>query len=95
MNETSHQTTHRPAQVAEHGDQGSPETRATIAWLEEEFPGWSFDVDETATWEGDLRSLWIARRDGHHPQAELTPAKLHTRLVEYLERVERRRALSN
>ncbi len=72
-----------------------PDTRATIAWLEEEFPGWGIDVDETATWEGDLRVLWIARREGHHPQAELTPAKLHTRLAEYLEREERRRALSN
>jgi hypothetical protein len=72
-----------------------PDTRATIAWLEEEFPGWGVDVDETATWEGDLRVLWIARREGHHPQAELTPAKLHTRLAEYLEREERRRALSN
>ena len=91
MNETSHETTLRHQSSQEH----APEAAATIAWLEEEFPGWGFDVDETATWEGDLRALWIARREGHHPQAELTPAKLHTRLVEYLERVERRRALSN
>jgi hypothetical protein len=91
VNETRKQTTLRH----ESPDQRPHATEATIAWLEAEFPGWGFDVDETATWEGDLRALWIARRDGHHPQAELTPAKLHTRLVEYLEREERRRALSN
>ena len=67
----------------------------TIRWLEEEFPGWSFDVDETATWEGHLRPLWIARRDGHHPQAELSAAKLHTRLSDYLARQERRNAFGN
>jgi hypothetical protein len=71
------------------------EADAVVAWLEDEFPGWSVDVDETATWEGDLRSLWIARREGHHPQAELSPAKLHSRLSDYLAREERRRALSN
>ena len=62
----------------------------TLDWLYGEFPGWQFDVDRTATWEGDLRPLWIARREGHHPQAELSAAKLHTRLTEYLEREERR-----
>jgi len=66
-----------------------------VAWLEEEFPGWTIDIDETATWEGDLRSLWIARREGHHPQAELSAAKLHSRLSDYLKREERRRAFSN
>jgi hypothetical protein len=72
-------------------------TRAetTLRWLEQEFPEWTFSVDETATWEGDLRPLWIARRAGHHPQAELTAAKLHTRLTEYLVRANRRQALSN
>ncbi|MEX2551139.1 MAG: hypothetical protein WD638_13010 [Nitriliruptoraceae bacterium] len=66
-----------------------------VAWLEDEFPGWTIDIDETATWEGDLRSLWIARREGHHPQAELSAAKLHSRLSDYLKREERRRAFSN
>jgi len=66
-----------------------------VAWLEEEFPGWTIDIDETATWEGDLRSLWIARQEGHHPQAELSAAKLHSRLSDYLKREERRRAYSN
>lgn len=70
-------------------------TDRAVAWLEDEFPGWTIDVDETATWEGDLRSLWIARREGHHPQAELSAAKLHSRLSDYLQREERRRAFSN
>jgi hypothetical protein len=65
------------------------------AWLETEFPGWSVTIDETATWKGSLRPLWIARRDGHHPQAELSAAKLHTRLTDYLDREERRHALTN
>ncbi|MFU8839345.1 MAG: hypothetical protein ACNA8R_01320 [Nitriliruptoraceae bacterium] len=70
-------------------------TERAVAWLESEFPGWTIDLDETATWEGELRSLWIARRDGHHPQAELSAAKLHSRLSDYLQREERRRAFSN
>jgi hypothetical protein len=65
-----------------------------ITWLETEFPGWTITVDETATWRG-LRPIWVARCEGHHPQAELTAAKLHTRLTEHLEREGRRTALSN
>jgi hypothetical protein len=68
---------------------------ATAAWLEEEFPGWEVSVDATATWEGDLRPIWVARRPGSHPQAELSAAKLHTRLTDYLHREDRRRALGN
>lgn len=71
------------------------QAEGTVAWLEQEFPGWTIEVDTTATWEGDLKPLWIARREGHHPQAEMTAAKLHTRLAEYLEREEQRRAFSN
>ncbi|MBW3658060.1 MAG: hypothetical protein KY457_05440 [Actinobacteria bacterium] len=71
------------------------ESAPVIAWLEDEFPGWTVTVDETATWEGSLRALWIARQEGHHPQAELTAAKLHTRLTEYIERQARRTAFSN
>lgn len=67
----------------------------TVRWLEAEFPDWNVDIEPTATWEGDFQPLWIARRDGHHPQSELSPAKLHTRLTEYLERESRRRALMN
>ncbi len=80
-------------EVLEHGS--DDRTSATSAWLESEFPGWTVSVDETATWEGDLRALWIARQEGHHPQAELSAAKLHTRLSEYHHRIERRQAMAN
>ena len=72
-----------------------PANPETVAWLEDEFPGWTISIDETAGWQGELRPLWIARREGHHPQAELTAAKLHTRLSEYLDRENRRRAMMN
>lgn len=67
----------------------------TLGWLGNEFPGWSFEVTDARTWNQDEQPLWIAKRDGHHPQAELSAAKLHTRLTEYLDREARRRALSN
>ena len=67
----------------------------TLAWLQQEFPGWQIEVTRTDTGVGTLRPLWIARCDGHHPQSELSPAKLHTRLSEYLERERQRRALMN
>lgn len=68
---------------------------ATVSWLEDEFPGWTFEVTGTRTWSKDGRPLWIARMEGHHPQAEMSAAKLHTRLTEYLEREARRVALTN
>jgi hypothetical protein len=68
---------------------------ATVAWLEAQFPGWTVEAAETATWEGDLKPLWVARQPGHHPQAEMTAAKLHTRLSDYIAREARRRAASN
>lgn len=84
MTETT--TRHRPAD----------QTLAnTIMWLEDQFPGWTIHVDETDTGVGELRPLWIASRDGHHPQSELSASKLHTRLSDYLDRQERREALMN
>lgn len=71
------------------------ELEATIAWLEGQFPGWTIHVDETDTGVGELRPLWIASRDGHHPQAELSASKLHTRLSDYLDREAQREALMN
>lgn len=68
---------------------------ATIAWLETEFPGWRVSLDTTTSWDGDLRPLWVARQPGTHPQAELSAAKLHTRLTDYHEREARRQALAN
>lgn len=85
MSETTHLTEHATA----------TRSTATIAWLEAEFPDWTIDLDESSTWGGDLRPIWIARKDGHHPQAELTAAKLHTRLSEYLDRVAARHAMGN
>lgn len=94
MTETSRTTTTR---TRSSGDDvyDRADIERTIGWLTAEFPGWIIEVEETATWEGDLRALWLARRPGHHPQAELTPAKLHSRLSDYLEREERRRPQSN
>lgn len=77
------------------GNAAAAQVETTLGWLESQFPGWAFDVDQTATYLGELRPLWIATRGGHHAQAELTAAKLHTRLSEYLDRQERREALMN
>jgi uncharacterized protein (DUF2249 family) len=89
--------THAPATSADERTEPTAGHQPTpvIEWLHHEFPGWEFSVDETATWQGDNKPLWIARRGGHHPQSELSAAKLHTRLTEYLERIERKRALAN
>ena len=58
-------------------------TAAYVDFLEAEFPEWEFQLDRTETWSGDPRQLWIATRDGHHPQSALTAAKLHRRLEDY------------
>lgn len=70
-------------------------TEATVAWLQSEFPGWDVQVDQTDTGDQVLRPLWIASREGHHPQAELSAAKLHSRLSDYLAREEQRQAAMN
>jgi hypothetical protein len=90
INETTAPTSHYAPAPAE--DEG---VAAAVDWLQSEFPGWSIEIDSTSSWEGDLRPLWIARNAGHHPQAELTAAKLHTRLSDYLDREARRQALRN
>lgn len=90
MNDTTTPTTqHAPAPAEDEG------VSVAVDWIQSEFPGWTIAIDNTSTWEGDLRPLWIARSPGHHPQAELTPAKLHTRLSDYLDREARRQALRN
>jgi hypothetical protein len=94
MSETSNDTATRSDHVEAHAE-AADRRASTASWLEDEFPGWTVQVDETATWEGELRPLWIARREGHHPQAELTAAKLHSRLSDYLDREQRRNALAN
>ncbi|MDX1621692.1 MAG: hypothetical protein R3320_11920 [Nitriliruptorales bacterium] len=84
--------THCDTQTTSRDTSGAVDN--AIEWLESEFPGWDVEVDETATWTGH-RPLWIARREDHHPQAELSAAKLHTRLSEYLEREGRKKPSSN
>ncbi len=63
----------------EHDDR----TAAYFDFLEGEFPDWQFELDSTATWSGDAKPLWIATREGHHPQSALSAAKLHRRLEDY------------
>lgn len=58
-------------------------TAAYFDFLEAEFPEWQFELEATETWGGDAKPLWIATRDGHHPQTALTAAKLHRRLEDY------------
>lgn len=92
MTSTGQSTTSKDsAAPTEHAATADP----AIEWLQSEFPEWQVSIEKTATWQQNLRSLWIARRDGHHPQAEFTPAKLHTRLDEYETRVARRRPQDN
>lgn len=71
------------------------ETAAFVDFLTAEFPDWQFEVDATATWDGSSRTRWVARRDGHHPQSELTAGKLHRRLSDYEERLSARRPGDN
>ncbi len=81
---------------SEQAEQFAEEHSETLAWLEEEFPEWAIEVAATNTRTDDrLQPIWIAHKDGHHPQSELSAAKLHTRLSEYLQREERREALMN
>jgi hypothetical protein len=74
---------------------GTEDIEGAVRWLHAEFPGWKVSLDRTAGWEGSYRALWIARREGHHPQAELSAAKLHSRLTDYLAREARRGASRN
>jgi|DEB0MinimDraft_10_1074344.scaffolds.fasta_scaffold00038_31 hypothetical protein len=67
---------------------------ATLEWLRAEFPEWDVRVERTSTGHAE-RVLWVAAREGHHPQAELSAAKLHSRLADYLEREARRSAARN
>ena len=72
-----------------------PTEAPALAWLRAEFPDWDVRIERTTSGTGDERPLWVAARDGHHPQAELTAAKLHSRLADYLDREQRRHASRN
>ena len=71
------------------------EPHPVLDWLRSEFPDWDVRIERTMTTDGRDRPLWIAVRDGHHPQSELTAAKLHTRLADYLDREVRRNPSRN
>ena len=66
-----------------------------LEWLRAEFPEWEVQIDRTTTADGEERPLWRAMREGHHPQSELTAAKLHSRLADYLDREGRRHPSRN
>ncbi len=76
-------------------DRTQDEQTAFVDFLEAEFPEWEFEVEETETWSGDARPLWIATREGHHPQSALTAGKLHRRLSDYEARQSARHAGNN
>lgn len=75
----------------------TPEQEAppVLDWLRAEFPDWDVRIERTSTVDGQERPLWIALREGHHPQSELTAAKLHSRLADYLDREDRRNPSRN
>lgn len=77
------------------GASASPGTQPVLEWLRAEFPDWDVRIERTTTVDGAERSLWIALREGHHPQSELTAAKLHSRLADYLDREGRRHPSRN
>lgn len=73
----------------------SPQHEAAITWLTDEFPDWEIAVSDSRSGDMQIRPLFIASQEGHHPQSELTPAKLHSRLSDYLGRESRRVSLTN
>lgn len=79
------------AQAEDREERDVPEEHAeTIEWLEDEFPEWSIEVGVGQTMNREDVRLWVARREGHHPQSETSAGKLYSRLTEYTERHERR-----
>ena len=86
----------------QHGGAQTLERMRTVAsedpvlvWIRSEFPDWEVRVERTTGSDGTERPLWIAAREGHHPQSELTAAKLHSRLADYLDREGRRHPSRN
>jgi hypothetical protein len=79
----------------EDGPRPAASEQPVLAWLQAEFPDWDVRVERTTAVDGSERPLWIALRDGHHPQSELTAAKLHSRLADYLDREVRRNPSRN
>lgn len=76
-------------------DRADVEHSAALEWLASEFPEWDFEVGSASTISKQEVVCWIARREGHHPQSELSAGKLHTRLTEYAARESSRFAQNN
>jgi hypothetical protein len=83
------------AQTLERGSEQTVTEQPVLEWLRTEFPDWDVRVERTTSVDGAERPLWVALRDGHHPQSELTAAKLHSRLADYLDREVRRNPSRN
>ncbi|MGH3443560.1 MAG: hypothetical protein ACRDUY_16245 [Nitriliruptorales bacterium] len=67
-------------------DRARVKLEAALQWLASEFPEWEFEVSKASTISKREVACWVARREGHHPQSELSAGKLHTRLTEYAAR---------
>ncbi|MBW3560917.1 MAG: hypothetical protein KY437_00300 [Actinobacteria bacterium] len=86
--DTPHDESHQRSDAAAHGAAGrvlDERHIPTIEWLESEFPEWEFEVDSAEAGGGEV-TRWVARKEGHHQQAELSAGKLQRRLSEYLDR---------
>ena len=83
------------AQTLERVQEPTEAADPVLSWLRSEFPEWDVRIERTTTSDGAERPLWVALREGHHPQSELTAAKLHSRLADYLDREGRRHPSRN
>lgn len=86
---------HGGAQTLERMQEPTTPEDPVLTWLRSEFPDWDVRVERTTAADGSERPLWLAVREGHHPQSELTAAKLHSRLADYLDREGRRHPSRN
>lgn len=86
---------HAGAQTLERMQAPGPAEDPVLGWIRSEFPDWDVRIERTANADGSERPLWVAVREGHHPQSELTAAKLHSRLADYLDREGRRHGSRN
>jgi hypothetical protein len=92
---SEHQSGAQTLEREQTHSQATVDGHAVLAWLRSEFPDWDVRIERTTTVDGRERPLWIALREGHHPQSELTAAKLHSRLADYLDREIRRNPSRN
>jgi hypothetical protein len=68
---------------------------AFVEFLHSEFPAWTIELENTETWGGDTRPVWLATQPDHHPQSALTAGKLHRRLSDYEARIAARHPDAN